>query len=76
MLSEKKAEVRSELITASKSIPIDYRMYLKNGEWKAYDLVIEGISLVKNYRSQFNQILSKESPQKLLEKLQKKVKEA
>ena len=76
MLSKKKAEVRSELITASKSIPIDYRMYLKDGEWKAYDLVIEGVSLVKNYRSQFNQILSKESPQELLEKLQKKVKKA
>ena len=74
MLSKKKAEVRSQLITASKSIPINYRMYLRDGEWKAYDLVIEGVSLVKNYRSQFNQILSKESPQELLEKLRKKVK--
>jgi phospholipid transport system substrate-binding protein len=76
MLSKKKAEVRSELITASKSIPINYRMYLKGGEWRVYDLLIEGVSLVKNYRSQFNQILSKESPQELLEKLQKKVKKA
>jgi len=75
-LSEKKAEVQSEIITGSKTIPIFYRMILKNGEWKVYDVLIEGISLVKNYRSQFKEILKKQSPEDLLEILRKKVGQA
>jgi phospholipid transport system substrate-binding protein len=35
------------------SIPIDYELYLKNGAWKVYDVTIEGVSLVANYRSSF-----------------------
>jgi phospholipid transport system substrate-binding protein len=40
-------------------IPIDYRVIRRNDQWKVYDVVIDGISLVSNYRSQFNRILSK-----------------
>ena len=72
-LSEKKVEVQSDIVTRSKSIPIYYRMVVKNGEWKVYDVVIEGISLIKNYRSQFREILQKKSPEDLLEILRKKV---
>lgn len=75
-LSEKKAEVQSEIVTGTKKIPIFYRMILKNGEWKVYDVLIEGISLVKNYRSQFKEILKKQSPEDLLEILRKKVNQA
>jgi phospholipid transport system substrate-binding protein len=75
-LSEKKAEVQSEIVTGTKKIPIFYRMILKNGEWKVYDVLIEGISLVKNYRSQFKEILKKQSPEDLLEILRKKVGQA
>ena len=35
-------------------IPVDYRMLLNDGRWHAYDVNIEGISLVANYRTQFN----------------------
>ena len=35
------------------AIPIDYRMYLKEGVWKVYDVIIDGISLVSNYRGSF-----------------------
>jgi phospholipid transport system substrate-binding protein len=35
------------------TIPIDYRMYQKNGAWKVYDIIIDGVSLVSNYRSSF-----------------------
>ena len=61
------------MITRSKEIPLDYRMVLKDGQWKAYDVVIEGVSLVKNYRSQFREILKEKKPEYLLETLREKV---
>lgn len=73
-LRKNKVEVASAIITAdNKSIPINYRMVFKNDKWQVYDVVIEGISLVQNYRSQFREILSKKSPDELLDTLRKKV---
>ena len=74
MLSNSQAEVQTNVITSSKEIPISYRVILKNGTWKVYDVVIENVSLVQNYRSQFNSILAKNTPDQLLETLRKKVK--
>ena len=48
-------------------------MILNNNGWKVYDVVVEGISLVKHYRGQFKKILIKQSPEELLEFLRKKV---
>ena len=75
MLSENKAEVETNVITASKQIPINYRVIYKNGEWRGYDVFIEGVSLVKNYRSQFNKILQNKTPADLLQQLHEKVNE-
>jgi len=75
MLSETQAEVQTRIVTASKEIPITYRVLLKDGTWKVYDVVIENVSLVLNYRTQFNDILAKNKPEQLLEILRKKVKE-
>jgi phospholipid transport system substrate-binding protein len=75
MLAENQAEIQSKVITSSKEIPIFYRMILKDGKWKVYDVVVENVSLVQNYRTQFNDILSKNTPEQLLEILRKKVKE-
>ena len=50
-------------------IPIDYRMHLKDGRWRVYDVVIEGVSLVSNYRTQFNKIVQTESYDALVQKL-------
>jgi phospholipid transport system substrate-binding protein len=72
---EKRALVYSRVVTSSKEIPMDYRMVLKDGEWKVYDVVIEGVSLVKNYRSQFREMLKKETPEYLLNSLREKVAE-
>ncbi len=72
-LSDQTAEVQSEVVKSSKSIPIHYRMIFENGEWRAYDVVIEGVSLVQNYRSQFREILTNKSPEDLLKILRKKV---
>ncbi len=75
MLSSSQAEVQTKIITSSKEIPISYRVILKDDTWKVYDVVIENVSLVQNYRSQFNSILAKNTPDQLLEILRKKVRE-
>ena len=74
MLSDNQAEIQTKIVTASKEIPIYYRMILKDGKWKVYDVVVENVSLVQNYRTQFNDILAKDTPEQLLEILRKKVK--
>lgn len=76
MLSKKKAEVQTHIITKSVEIPIYYRVYLKDGEWKVYDIIIEGISLVKNYRTQFREILAHNPPEEVLKILRKKTEKA
>jgi phospholipid transport system substrate-binding protein len=73
-LKKGRVEVESAIITADrKQIPLNYRMIQKNGEWRVYDVVIEGISMVKNYRDQFRDILSKKTPEDLLQVLRDKV---
>ena len=72
MLSENKAEVQTRVITKSAEIPIDYRVYLKDGEWKVYDVIVEGISLVQNYRTQFREILANNPPEEVLKILREK----
>jgi len=74
MQKKGRAEVESYLVTSDgRKIPIFYRLTDKTGSWRVYDVIIEGVSMVKNYRTQFREILSKDSPEKLLEILRKKV---
>jgi phospholipid transport system substrate-binding protein len=75
IVSENKALVKTRIPRDAGDIPIYYRMMLKEGKWKVYDVIIEKISLVKNYRTQFRSILRKESPEKLIERLKKKISE-
>ena len=74
ILTDNQVEVQSKIVTASKEIPIFYRMILKGGKWKVYDVVVENVSLVQNYRTQFNEILADGTPEQLLQTLRKKVK--
>ena len=73
MISKSKALVKTNLIRAGVEIPINYRMFSRKDNWKIYDVKIEGVSLVKNYRDQFRKILLKESPDQLIEKVQEKL---
>jgi phospholipid transport system substrate-binding protein len=73
-LSGNQSEVPTRIVTSSKEIPISYRVIMKDGVWKVYDVVIENVSLVQNYRTQFNDILAKNTPEQLIEILRKKVK--
>lgn len=71
-----KAVVATLILTASADIPIDYKVYQKkNGEWWVYDVIIEGISLISNYRSSYQDIVSKEGLDGLLAKMRDKIKE-
>ncbi len=64
------AEVKTLVITGKgQEIPVNYRMLGDGGRWRIYDVVIEGISLVGNYRSQFNSILQKSSFAEMMDKL-------
>ena len=73
MLTDNTTEVQSSIITKTAETPINYRLILKGSEWKVYDVVIEGVSLIKNYRTQFREILANKSPEELLKVLRKKV---
>lgn len=72
-LTEKTREIQSAVLRKNGEIPIYYRVVLKGGTWKVYDVVIEGVSLISNYRSQFREILMNKHPEALLETLRKKV---
>lgn len=72
-LSENSVEVQSVIVAKNAEIPVFYRMFNKEGQWRVYDVVIEGVSLVSNYRSQFREILASNSPEYLLDTMRKKV---
>lgn len=77
LLGEKKediyANVQTKLITnKGTEALVDYRMLNNQGKWKIYDVIIEGVSLVNNYRSQFNNILMKSSFEELVQKIKEK----
>ena len=70
------ATVRTRLVTkGGTEIPIDYRMHRRGDRWLTYDVSIEGVSLVANYRTQFNKIIQGGSYQELVRKLEAKLAE-
>jgi phospholipid transport system substrate-binding protein len=66
------AEVQTKVVSPKVQIPLDYRLLQKDGEWRVYDVVIDGVSLMKNYRGQFSRIINSSSFEALLEKLRSK----
>jgi phospholipid transport system substrate-binding protein len=53
-------------------VPIEYRLHKVDGRWLIYDVLVEGISLVNNYRSQFNRIITSSSYNELVQKMKSK----
>ena len=67
------ATVRTKVITkAGTEVPVDYRMFVAASRWRVYDVSIEGISLVGNYRTQFNAIIQRKGYPDLVAKLREK----
>ena len=68
------ATVRTKIITTKETeIPVDYKIFKKEQKWEVYDIFVEGVSLVNNYRTQFNQIIRSGSYEELVTRLKKKV---
>jgi phospholipid transport system substrate-binding protein len=66
------AEVRTELRSDKTTLPMDYRLLLREGRWATYDIIIDGVSLVSNYRSQFQKIIRESSYQELIKRLRER----
>jgi phospholipid transport system substrate-binding protein len=67
------ASVRSNVVTPKGSqIPVEYRLHRANDVWSAYDVLIENVSLVGTYRSQFDRVIKAESFSALLRRLREK----
>jgi len=67
------AVVKTRIVTKQGTeIPIDYRMFLNGGRWAVYDVSIEGISLIGNYRTQFNAVIQRSGFPDLVAKLKTK----
>jgi phospholipid transport system substrate-binding protein len=67
------ATVRTKIMTRQGTeVPVDYKMYRQGERWLVYDVVIEGVSLIANYRTQFNKIIQTSSYQELVRKMKTK----
>jgi len=67
------ASVRVKIVTKrGEDIPVEYRLKKEKDDWFVYDVSIEGVSLVNNYRTQFNSILSQSSYENLIKRLREK----
>jgi len=68
---KKKVHVPTQLISKGKKISMLYKLYSSNNSWKIYDVEIEGVSIIRSYRSQFNEILQKGTFDDLLQKMER-----
>ena len=66
------AEVQTKVVSGKVEIPLDYRLIYKSGDWRVYDVVVDRVSLVKNYRGQFSKVIRSSSYKDLVEKLRTK----
>ena len=69
------ALIKTEVVRRSSTIGVDYKLIEENGHWQVYDFVIEGVSMIRNYRSQFTKIIRKDSYEVLVQKLTDKINE-
>ncbi len=69
---KKKATVQTIVTTDNGTLKIDYRLYNNAGNWKVYDVIVENIGLVSNYRSEFSDIIGREGMEGLLVRLRAK----
>lgn len=71
--SNGRAMVATRLVGQSRELLLDFWLFERSGEWKVYDVVVDGISLIENYRTQFRRLLRLSSYETLLEKMRQKV---
>ncbi len=68
-----RAEVQTQLVDKARSIPVSYIMLLRGDKWMAYDVVVEGVSLIRNYMEQFKEIQKKDGYTGLVKQIEEKI---
>jgi len=71
----RRAVVETIIITTTADVPVNYRVYMKDDQWLVYDVIIEGVSLISNYRSSYQEIMKNEGFEGLIAKMQEKINE-
>ena len=74
-IKEERAQVETELVDKDIVLPVSYIMILKGSDWMAYDIVVEGVSLIRNYMEQFREIIRKDGYASLVKQIEDKVRE-
>jgi phospholipid transport system substrate-binding protein len=74
-ITKDRAVVETLIMTSNAEIPVTYKLYLKDARWLVYDVNIEGVSLISNYRNSYQEIVKKEGFSGLLAKMEEKVRE-
>lgn len=74
-IKDGRAQVETELVDKNLVLPVSYIMLLKGDQWMAYDIVVEGVSLIRNYMEQFREIIRKEGYPSLVKQIEDKVHE-
>lgn len=70
---DKKIHIPTRLLSKGKEISMLYKFYNSNNHWKIYDIEIQGVSIIRSYRSQFNEILQRGTIDDLFDKLEKPI---
>ncbi len=70
VIKGKYAMVKTKVENQGKFVSLDYKLVHENGEWKVYDFIVTGASMIRNYRNQFSKVLKDESFADLIEKME------
>ncbi|TWI66936.1 phospholipid transport system substrate-binding protein [Desulfobotulus alkaliphilus] len=73
IISEGRAEVSTRVLLSNMEVPVIYRLRNIRNQWRIYDVQIEGISLVQNYRSQFEDFLFRREPAELIDVMKQRI---
>ena len=73
IMTDRKAVVRTKVLHNGREVPVEVKMALVENEWRIYDAVVEGVSLIANYRAQFAEILLNKTPAYLIERIKNKL---
>jgi phospholipid transport system substrate-binding protein len=63
------AKVKTKVVSNGDALAIDYHLHAIDGQWKVYDMVIDHVSIVNNYRAQFDRVIAKSSVKELLQRM-------
>jgi phospholipid transport system substrate-binding protein len=73
--AHKRAKVKTRIPTSHGVISVDYSMRITNGQWRIFDVYVEGVSLVQNYQTQFRDLFEKETAKQVIDRLKQKIKD-